>query len=70
MTAHLVARAWLVAYSGAVTTVIKILHAAAEALISVLRRHVESPSDIAVHVAQLLISVEMEAVGIENGYLY
>ena len=51
---HIVACAGLVAHPGAVTVVIEIPLRAAETLVPILSRHVESPSDVAVLVAELL----------------
>ena len=51
---HIVACAGLVTHPGAVTIVVEIPLLAAETLVPILRRHVESPSDVAVLVAELL----------------
>ena len=53
MLTHIVACAGLVAHPDAVRIVVEIPLLAAETLVSILRRHVESPSDVAVLVAEL-----------------
>ena len=54
MPTHIVACAGHVAHPDAVTVVVEIPFLAAETLVPILRRHEESPSDVAVLVAELL----------------